>query len=94
MDTKAKQRVVIVVILLLWAGSLVFTNDIPVDGPYVALILLLSALQLGAMLWVYRDVKKRGADNPIVWVYAIIVPVIGLIGFIAYLISRPTSSKK
>ena len=95
MDSKNKQRIVIAFALLVWLVLPVF-----VDGgdtltePFFLAALAIGGVQLGIALWMFRDAQRRGVGEPIVWFYATIVPIIGLIGLVAYLLYRPTEIEK
>jgi len=47
----------------------------------------LLVLHIALLVWVARDAKARGMDSAVLWM--ILVMMIGLIGLVIYLFSRP-----
>ena len=50
-------------------------------------IIALIALNIALLVWVAKDAKNRGMDNPVLWM--ILVMITGIIGFVIYLLVRP-----
>ena len=48
------------------------------------------ALGIYLLVWVAKDAKSRGVDNPVVWM--VLVLVTGVIGFVIYLAVRPSGN--
>lgn len=53
----------------------------------VIFIFVCLVVEIIILVWVYKDAKARGVDNPAVWLILIIFT--GLIGLIIYLVVRP-----
>jgi hypothetical protein len=59
-------------------------------GGFVFVIILILVLNVALLIWVARDAKARGMDNPVMWVLAVIF--LSFIGLIIYLTSRPSGN--
>lgn len=51
------------------------------------IMIVALAIQIALGVWVYKDAKKRGMDNAVL--FCIITLLTGLIGLIIYLLMRP-----
>jgi hypothetical protein len=91
--TKARIRILLMLLVLVVFEATIF-DTLPVDAPDVFVILLYVGIQFGMAVWVYNDAKKRGAENPIHWYYAIALPVIGLFGLLVYLKARRATDER
>ena len=60
-------------------------------GGCMVFFLILLAINVLILIWVYRDAKSRGVDNPVLWL--VLVLFTGLIGLVVYLIVRPKGEK-
>ena len=61
----------------------------PAIGPLVrGTLLLLVVLELAVPLAVYVDIRRRPDDPDPVWVHAAMMPVINILGLVAYLEDR------
>ena len=56
-------------------------------GVFIFIIILAIVINIALLVWVARDAKARGMDSSVLWM--ILVMVIGLLGLIIYLFSRP-----
>jgi Phospholipase_D-nuclease N-terminal len=54
---------------------------------FIAIFVGLITLSTYLLIWVAKDAKSRGVDNPVVWM--ILVFCTGIIGLIIYLAVRP-----
>lgn len=55
---------------------------------FLGLVIIATlALNILLLVWVAKDAKNRGMDNPVLWM--ILVMVTGIIGFVIYLLVRP-----
>ena len=50
-------------------------------------IIAIIALNIALLVWVARDAKNRGMDNPVLWI--ILILFTGVIGLIIYILTRP-----
>jgi hypothetical protein len=57
------------------------------SGLYVVFIVGMFALGIFLLVWVNKDAKRRGMDNPVLWM--IVVMFTSFVGLIVYLLSRP-----
>ena len=53
----------------------------------IVFFLIVIGINIAILVWVQRDAKARGMDNPTLWL--IVVLFTGLIGLIIYLLVRP-----
>ena len=53
-------------------------------------VVAIVALNIAMLVWVAKDAKNRGMDNPIVWM--ILVMFAGIIGLVIYLCTRPSGN--
>jgi len=58
------------------------------SGIYLAVIAGFFALGIALLVWVNKDAKRRGMDNPVLWM--IVVMFTNVVGLIVYLLSRPS----
>ena len=56
-------------------------------GSFVAIPIVILVLNIAMLVWVARDAKARGVENPILWV--LLVFFTSIIGLIIYILSRP-----
>lgn len=56
-------------------------------GSFVAIPIVIVVLNIAMLVWVARDAKARGVENPILWV--LLVFFTSIIGLIIYILSRP-----
>lgn len=56
-------------------------------GGCAIFVLIVLAINIFILIWVYRDAKARGMDNAVLWL--VIVLLTGLVGLIIYLVVRP-----
>jgi magnesium-transporting ATPase (P-type) len=56
----------------------------------VFVVVALLALGIFLLVWVARDAKNRGVDNPVVWM--VLVLITGVIGLVIYLAVRPSGN--
>jgi hypothetical protein len=56
-------------------------------GSFVAIPIAILVLNIAMLVWVARDAKARGVENPILWV--LLVFFTSIIGLIIYILSRP-----
>lgn len=54
---------------------------------FIAIPIILFALNVALLVWVARDAKARGMDSSVLWM--LLVLVTSFIGLIIYLLSRP-----
>jgi hypothetical protein len=57
-------------------------------GAAIIIPIVLFIISIALLVWVARDAKNRGMDNPAIWM--IIVFFLNLLGLIIYLLSRPS----
>lgn len=57
-------------------------------GATIVIPIILLVISIALLVWVARDAKNRGMDNPALWM--IVVFFLNLIGLIIYLLSRPS----
>jgi membrane protease YdiL (CAAX protease family) len=60
-------------------------NPFPIFALIIIFIIAMLCLYIYAIIWVYKDSKKRGQE-PIIWILVILVG--GLVGIILYLVLR------
>jgi len=53
----------------------------------IVFIIVAIVVEIIIIVWVYKDAKRRGVENPAIWIILIIFT--GLIGLIIYLVVRP-----
>ncbi|MCB9384902.1 MAG: PLDc N-terminal domain-containing protein [Bryobacterales bacterium] len=56
-------------------------------GTMVLIPIIFLAINIALLIWVARDSKARGMENPILWV--LLVLLLSVIGVVIYLINRP-----
>ena len=54
------------------------------------IMIVAFAIQIALGVWVYKDAKKRGMDNAVL--FCVITLLTGLIGLIIYLLMRPKNT--
>jgi uncharacterized membrane protein YhaH (DUF805 family) len=59
-------------------------------GFFGVFIVAMIALNIALLIWVAKDAKNRGMENPVLWM--ILVMFTGIIGLIIYLCTRPQGS--
>jgi hypothetical protein len=59
-------------------------------GFFGVIVVGIIALNIALLIWVARDAKNRGMDNPVLWM--ILVMFTGIIGLVVYLFVRPPGS--
>jgi len=59
-------------------------------GATIVVPLILFAISIALLVWVAKDAKNRGMDNPALWM--IIVFFLNLLGLILYILSRPAGN--
>ncbi|MFQ6121387.1 MAG: PLD nuclease N-terminal domain-containing protein, partial [Methanosarcinales archaeon] len=57
-------------------------------GAFILIPIILFIISIALLVWVARDAKNKGMDNPALWM--IIVFFLNIIGLIIYLLSRPS----
>ena len=91
-----RRNVLIALLLVLCTLPLVAQNEttpgeaaagIAAMGGCMVFVLIMLAIQIFIMIWVYKDAKARGMDNAVLWL--VIVLITGLIGLVIYLFVRP-----
>ncbi|HXP15651.1 MAG TPA: PLDc N-terminal domain-containing protein [Terriglobales bacterium] len=53
-------------------------------------VVAIVALNIAMLVWVAKDAKNRGMDNPVLWM--ILVMFTGIIGLVIYLCTRPSGN--
>jgi hypothetical protein len=56
-------------------------------GSFIAIPIVLIALNIALLVWVARDAKARGMDSSVLWM--LLVFFTSFIGLIIYILSRP-----
>ena len=87
MRRERKARIRILVLLSLYMAVVATVDGLSFDGLSYPVVLLFG-VHFALILWVYRDAKKRGFENPMTWYLAVALPVVGLFGVFAYLSHR------
>ncbi len=57
-------------------------------GFFGSVIVGIIALNIALLIWVAKDAKNRGMENPVLWM--ILVMFTGIIGLVIYLCTRPS----
>ena len=93
-DSAKKIRSIIsVAAFLLIAANPAFAAGVPdadsmMKVAFVAgLILLIFVINSVFGVWVYKDAKQRGMQNPTGWIIAVVIT--GVLGLIGYMVARP-----
>lgn len=92
-----RTRLLIAIALLMFAfpllaqyedsGAVETAAGLAAMGGCMIFVLIMLAINIAILIWVYRDAKARGMDNAALWL--VIVLLTGLVGLIIYLIIRP-----
>jgi len=53
----------------------------------IAFFVIVLAINIAILVWVQKDAKARGMDNPVLWM--IVVLLTSWVGLIIYILSRP-----
>lgn len=56
-------------------------------GGCTLFILAIIVINILILIWVYKDAKARGMENPVIWL--VVVLFTGILGLIIYLVVRP-----
>lgn len=90
-ETKARIRMLIA--LLAAFGVYFYVTEMR-TAAYLTLAIAYAIVHVLVMVVIKNDAESRGQENVHVWVYAVAVPVINVIGLIAYIVSRRTENKR
>jgi len=92
MHYETKARIRILVILLLYLAIIATVDALSFDDLSYPVVLLFG-LHFGLVLWVYRDAKRQEFETPILWYFAVALPIIGLFGVFAYISRRKSTAQ-
>jgi phosphotransferase system glucose/maltose/N-acetylglucosamine-specific IIC component len=84
-ETKARIRILTA---LLTVFSVYFYVTEMRTVAYLTLAIAYAIVHVFIMVIIKNDAESRGIEDVYVWVYAVAVPVINIIGLIAYVVSR------
>ncbi|MEZ5366912.1 MAG: PLDc N-terminal domain-containing protein [Bryobacterales bacterium] len=59
-------------------------------GTMLLIPIVFLAINIALLIWVARDSKSRGMENPILWV--LLVLFLSVIGLVIYLVNRPKAN--
>ena len=90
--TRIKKAVIILIILVsVWQLINTFSpTAFNTFDTYAAIGVGIAVLHGLVALWVRHDARKRGSDQVGVWMAAVLIPTIGVLGLLAYLAQRNT----
>lgn len=91
--TKARLRILVILIVGL-AVSFTLNDPFALVGVEGVTIFLYVSVQGALAIWVSRDARERNVVNPTYWAFAVVLPVVGILGFLAYLQTKRTTDEQ